>query len=138
MDQDELFLLTLEYGFHNYPPHAPALDFIHPADQMDTSCSAFLHPVVRCYSQGRFAEELHLGESLLVRFDVYDYEENIGGVHENMLKNLINRRVRITDRVYQEQKYPGGIFTAWNEEQIRQREKLQLQPSSDSPCRFAV
>ena len=138
MEQDELFLFTLEYGFHNYPSHVSPLDFIHPADQLHTSCSAFLHPVVRCYSQGRFVEELHLGESLLVRFDVYDYEENIGGVHQNMLRNLINRRIRLTDRVYAEQKYSGDVFTVWNEEQIRQREKLQQKLSSDSPCRFAV
>lgn len=138
MMQENLCIVTLEYGFHKYPAYAPAIDFIHPADQHDTSCSAFLHPVIRCYSRGEVVRELHLGESLLVRFDLYDYDENIQGVHKNMLKNLFNSRLRITDETYAEAKYESDVFTPWSEKQIRDRQGHQILPESDTPCKFAV
>jgi thioredoxin reductase len=107
-DQEHFVLLTLEYGFDRYPDHRSTLDFVHPADAARTSCSAFLHPVFRHYSKGAIVEEYHLAESLVVRY------ERPGQV--NMIKNFLNRVVRVTHAVFWEEPYSQEGFSPWSSE----------------------
>jgi thioredoxin reductase len=123
-DRRDLILLTLEYGFHKYPAGVDPLTFIHPADPARPECSAFLHPVFRWYRNGVLRKELNLTESLVVRYDVYDYEENFGANHLNRVKNLINCVAPVTPSTFVERSYsPDGqatAFRAWTPEERAQ------------------
>jgi hypothetical protein len=83
--------ISLEYGFDAYPQTGQSIDFVHPADAFDRACSAFLHPILRHYEDGKLVEVAHLGESLVVRYDHYDYEENAQDTHRNIIINFLNR-----------------------------------------------
>ena len=137
---EHLVLVTLEYGFHKYPKGAATLDFIHPADASKPSCSAYLHPVLRCYSRGELVEEVHLGESLVVRYDIYDYDENYDAAHKNTIKNCLNRQERVTDEEFSQRVYtPEGeqtVFEPWPEEKVRELEERRI--PGDAECPFVV
>ncbi|PXY22283.1 NAD(P)-binding domain-containing protein [Prauserella muralis] len=107
----DVLLVTLEYGFGNYDPALDTLEFVHPADPARPECSAYLHPVLRWYHEGTLAERLDLTESLVVRYDVYDYEENFPRAHHNRVANLLNRISRSTTRVLPERQYSPGTET---------------------------
>tara|TARA_Y100000385_G_scaffold66934_1_gene66705 strand:+ start:18599 stop:20236 length:1638 start_codon:yes stop_codon:yes gene_type:complete len=61
-------LLTLEFGFDNYPNQS-SLDFMGPSDPHNTDKSAFLHPIIRYYYKNE-VKEFHFGDSLLGRWDL--------------------------------------------------------------------
>jgi len=90
-DAENMVVVTLEYGFHRYPSREP-LDFILPADFGHPETSAFLHPVFRQYRRGELAEEMHLTETLIVRYD-----HTAGGArwevngHQNRIGNFLGR-----------------------------------------------
>jgi thioredoxin reductase len=90
-DAENMVVVTLEYGFHRYPDREP-LDFILPADFGRPETSAFLHPVFRRYRRGVPADEMHLTETLIVRYD-----HTAGGArygvngHQNRIGNFLGR-----------------------------------------------
>ena len=137
-DEDYLCLLTLEYGFQHYGNNAPTLDFIHPADAEDVKCAAFLHPVFRVYQKGEQVDEAILGESLVVRYDTFDYKENLLQTHVNTLKNLFNRKFKLTEAHFSEEKYPEGTIVKWSEEQIRSHRESEaaLAGASAYRCKY--
>jgi thioredoxin reductase len=103
-----LLVITLEFGFHNYPAGANSLDFLHDSDApTNRACSAFLHPVFRHYYQGELIEESHFGESISVRYGSFlsEYGYTIGSesVEKNILMNLINRITQLTAERFPEQ-----------------------------------
>ena len=133
---DQLNIITLEYGFHKYPENISPLDFIHPADSENVGCSAFLHPVIRLFQKGDFRDEVILGESLVVRYDFYDYEENVSDVHKHSLMNFFNRQCKVSDKVFDEEKYLDGTHTPWPENRVKEV-KAQL-AEQKTPCKFMI
>ena len=121
--------------------NAPTLDFIHPADASNTACSAYLHPVFRYYSRGELLDEQHLGESLVVRYDECDYEENAQNMYKNNIKTIFNEKCRLTDEVFSSEPFTkeqrAQVFTPWSKEVVEQwREKMTEQEEAE--CRFVV
>ncbi|WP_284740320.1 NAD(P)-binding domain-containing protein [Amycolatopsis sp. RTGN1] len=135
----DLVLLSLEYGFHQYAGHLEPVSFIHPADPTKPECSAFLHPVLRWYRNGELQEKVDLTESLVVRYDMYDYDENHDSAHLNRVKNLFNRVHRVTPETFTERSYlpdqETAVFRPWTAEEIEQRSAQQ--PHVESPCHYA-
>lgn len=134
-DAEYLCLLTLEYGFQHYSKHVQAVEFVHPADQDDIKCSAFLHPVLRVVRNGKTVDEALLGESLTVRYDHYDYEQNLEDLNRNTLKNLFNRIFRVTDKVFSETKYAAGSITPWSREQIQAHRQVEPLTTGEASSR---
>lgn len=83
-DAENLVVITLEYGFDQYPDRDP-LDFILPADFYRPDTSVYLHPVFRFYRRGELADEMHLSENLIVRYDYFAG----GKLRENGYQNRI-------------------------------------------------
>ena len=97
--QENLCLITLEYGFHHYAKDLSALQFIHTGDPSHTRTNPFLHPVFRRFSHGELKEELHFHEHLEVRFDTSSFMFG-------RLQNLINRMAKVTDEHFEERFRP--------------------------------
>ena len=138
MESQSLLLITFEYGFHKYDDSVQPLDFISPVDPGNPSCTAFIHPVVRHYRAGEVVAELHLNESLVVRFDTADYQELLPQRHLNRLKNFLNSVVQVTSETFPENYVApdkaAALFQPWSS---RRREELQkLAPRSGSECHF--
>lgn len=142
----ELLTMTLEYGFDRFPRLIQPLDFIKPNDPTDMACAAFLHPVFRHYSAGKLTEELHFGESLLVRYDresvVRSFDESPAtNPYVRLLSNFIGRKVGIGDQEPMEEPvYPPELLhwtvTPWTDEQ-----RQGWQPSvadMTAECRYAL
>lgn len=64
----ELAVMTLEYGFENYPEGAVPNDFIH--FPLSPDCAAFLHGVIRHWSGGECRSVQRMDESFTIRYDV--------------------------------------------------------------------
>lgn len=111
--QPIFFTVTLEYGFHRYSPNgANTIDFINPSDDDNGHCPAYLHAIFRRYDAGVLSEELHLDESLVVRYDQQDYTDS--GWHEarsarNMTLNFLNRIFKVTSEIFDERRYDVGV-----------------------------
>jgi thioredoxin reductase len=126
--RDDIVLMTLEYGFHHYPAEASALDFIFPTDDPDArDCTAFLHAIFRHYCRGALEREVHLGESLVIRYDAFGRRwgpENRDEAHKNTVMNLLNRIARVTTETFPEtilRDFDGSGFEPWTEEQRLRR-----------------
>ena len=89
-DAENKVTVTLEYGFDRYPSRDP-LSFILPADFRRPETSAFLHPVFRYYRRGELAEEMHLTETLIVRYDYHSGEKLRVNGHQNRIGNFLGR-----------------------------------------------
>ncbi len=141
MDEEQVFLMTLEYGFHKYPKGVSTLDFIHPADASNNACSAYLHPVFRYYSRGEFVDEQHLGESLVVRYDECDYEENVQNMYKNNIKTIFNERFKLTDEEFSADAFTpeqrAEVFTPWSEEVVEEWRK-KMKEQEDAQCQFVI
>ena len=136
--QENLVMVTLEYGFHRYPKDVATLDFIHPADATKTACSAYLHPVFRSFERGEQVNEEHLGESLVVRYDICDYEENLDDAYRNTVKNVLNKKLRLVADEFSEEMFDkeSDVITPWTEEKRRKVEEQRL--PGDAECGFVA
>jgi hypothetical protein len=106
---EHLVVITLEYGFDRYVPTLRPLDFILPPDFGSPGCSAFLHPVLRYYSNGQFIEELHLNENLVLRFD-FHYDNTLPpDAHQGRVKNFLGRVLNGDWAKYKEEIYQSDI-----------------------------
>jgi thioredoxin reductase len=94
----EMIMLTLEFGFDNYPPHTDTLTFTSTSSGPD--CAAFLHLVARHYLNGKVVREVKFDETLPIRYDAaYDPED--GGSRKPtqskyLLMQLINRAANVS------------------------------------------
>ena len=141
---DYVFTLTLEYGFHRYPDTSASNDFLHPSDPTDTSCSAFLHPVIRTYKAGECIEETQFSESLIVRYDCHfspdafgpEFNSKFRQQNENKFANTLNRALNILPAPLPETAF-GAVFRPWDEERLAQHRR-QLQEAEvqrkNAPC----
>jgi thioredoxin reductase len=89
-DAEHKVVITLEYGFHRFPDRDP-LEFILPADFYNPETSVFLHPVFRYYHRGELADEMHVTENLLVRYDYHFGKKMRENGYQNRLANFLGR-----------------------------------------------
>lgn len=66
---DTVVIMTLEPGSDRYSGDVYPLDLIYGADPRQPERSPFVHPVLRAFRKNELQEELHLGESLVMRWD---------------------------------------------------------------------
>ena len=55
-----VLIMTLDFGFDKFDKRDSALQFMGPSDPLDTTCAAFLHPVIRHIHEGT-TDEFHFG-----------------------------------------------------------------------------
>lgn len=142
----ELVTATLEYGFKKYPVTLQSMDVTKPHDPDNPSCSAFLHPVFRHYSGGQLTEELHFGESLLIRYDLESLTQPVDPAagtnpYLRLLANFLGRKLGSGEAPLDEPLYPPELLhwtiTPWSDEQreaFRPRIPVGAQPASE--CTF--
>jgi thioredoxin reductase len=115
-DQD-IIVVTMEYGFRNHPTLRSTLDYLTAADPAHPECFALLHAIFRRYSRGELADELHFSESLVIRWDILG-----DAAHRNKLVNFLARALGSTEPpdttplISQEIAF---AFKPWTEEQRR-------------------
>ncbi len=149
ISNEHVLINTLEYGFHNYDSRLQSGNFIYAADPNKLECSAFLHPIFRSYSKGKLIEEMYGSESLMVRYDQPEDElfERHREIHregiDNFMMNILNRVLKITDKVYDTEVFPQELiaqaYFPWSEEQIqalRDQEANQKLLQEDAKCRY--
>ena len=141
----DVIIATLDYGFSRYPSVLSKLDFIKPHDPDNPACSAFLHPVFRHYHDGEMTEELHFGESLLVR---YDREMVVGSIDDNLdgnpylrlLSNFIGRKMGSGEEPLRDPLFPPELLhwtiTPWDDE--RQSSWTPMVADMSKECRYAL
>jgi len=116
----ELVMVTLELGFDRFPAGTDTLSFIHPNDPGgDGQCVAFIHPVVRHYSNGQMVNEVHMQSGVFVRYDqpneTFALEFN-SEKPKNLMMNFINSVARVSDRIFTIKTFTDGEvggFTPW-------------------------
>lgn len=123
-DEDELCLITLEYGFHHYDKNLSALRFIHTGDMMHTRTNPFLRPVFRRFKGGELLEELYFHEDLQVRFDK-------SPIMLPRVLNLLGRMAHAAEAQRTEQLSLAG-FTPLSEDELTE-DDLLLRPPSAGP-----
>jgi thioredoxin reductase len=138
----ETLILTLEYGFNNFPGNPNTLDFISiPDEESDERCAAFLHGVFRHYKDGNLVAEMHLPESIFIRYGPFRGDSDGGqlmeDVHKNRIMNLINRVVRVTSTTFSEQVTRPGTFVPWPEGQSLEKPRIPQCFASVTPSRTA-
>ncbi|MDV3347339.1 pyridine nucleotide-disulfide oxidoreductase [Leptolyngbyaceae cyanobacterium CCMR0082] len=112
-DGKHVLVFTLEFGFDNFKD--PAITFMGPSDPVDTSCAAFLHPVIRHIYNGE-ETEFHFGDSLLAR---WDRPHGDGGavmsyhyLFQKWLENQLGIDLNLPEPV------EGGPYRRWSQEEI--------------------
>ncbi len=112
--EQHVLILSLEFGFNKF--EEPSLTFLGPSDPLDTSCAAFLHPVIRYVHKG-VTDEFHFGDSLLAR---WDRPHGTGGAvmsyhytFQKWLESKLGLNFNLPEPV------ESGSYYSWSEEEIR-------------------
>jgi thioredoxin reductase len=92
-NDDDIIVITLEYGFHNHPTLRSTLDYLTAADPAHPECFALLHAVFRRYTHGDLIDELRFSESLIIRYDIFGDDTK----HEDKLVNFLARALGSTE-----------------------------------------
>lgn len=127
------FTCHLTYGFHKYPQHIQAVDFIRASE--DRECGKSLHLIVKYFEDGELKDELEMDETLLVRYDELDFP--VGAKNwqsqRNYLANFFNKFLKVTDEEYPIDSFGYEIFP-WPSEKANKY--LEIQKSQDTPCKM--
>lgn len=128
---EHAMLVYLEFGWtsgaargqaRRYPPDAVPLEYTLPSDHNNPACSAFLHPVFEYYHYGKLIKELHLQESLVVRFVDDDYEDFNKNINRNRICNFLSDCFHIPYQKMVEDFVPKDrrdqFYLDWSEEQL--------------------
>ena len=132
-DQD-IIVVTLEYGFHNHPTLPSTLEWLTAADPTHPECFALLHAVFRRYTQGNLVEELHFSESLIIRYDIFGDDTS----HEDKLVNFLARALGSTeppDTTPLISAEIGFTFKPWTAEQRQSWTKKANVANGDCGCK---
>ena len=128
-----VLLLTLEFGFDKFDESS--ITFLGPSDPLDTSCAAFLHPVIRHLHKG-VTDEFHFGDSLLAR---WDRPHGTGGAimsyhytFQKWLEKKLGLNLNLPEPL------EGGPFYEWSEEKIKQYKENQAMSKSSRPCKRPI
>jgi len=118
------WVLSLVDHHDRYGDNYSVTEFFIPPDMNNTNqlCSAFVRPVIRCYSYGKLTEELELNGSIIVRSDITIYTgDNSKERYKNTLRNLLFRQTGLgSDGHYEKLFTPDvwkNVFIPWNEEE---------------------
>jgi thioredoxin reductase len=135
----DIALVTLEFGFHHYPPGTDILKFITYSDEeSNRACGALLHPVFRHYADGTLVAENHLGESLVGRYGIFrggpeDLLNEHEDVYTNILMNAINQITCTTSRKFSEEIIlPESFIPASAENPLSNKYGLPICMASES------
>lgn len=85
IDEEEYYIITLEYGTGHFDPFAEEAERINRFDAEHAEESDFLHPVLRKYNKGTQQEVIHLIENFHSEFDKPE--------HFEALKNFLDKEV---------------------------------------------
>ncbi len=126
-----VLMLTLEFGFEKFKESS--ITFMGPSDPLDTSCAAFLHPVIRHMYQG-VTEEFHFGDSLLARWDrphgkggaVMSYHYTF----QKWIEEKLGLELNLPEPI------AGGAYREWSKEEIQRRQKDHMEV--EEPQRHCV
>ncbi|MDY6802257.1 MAG: NAD(P)-binding domain-containing protein [Cyanobacteriota bacterium] len=130
-----VLILTLEFGFKKFSE--PSLSFMGPSDPLDTSCAAFLHPVIRYMSNGE-TDKFHFGDSLLAR---WDRPHGTGGAvmsyhytFQKWLEEKLGLDLNLPEPT------EGGAYHKWSEEELLQwqAKSMVYEPKEESPCKRPI
>lgn len=117
-----VLMLTLEFGFEKF--NESSITFMGPSDPLDTSCAAFLHPVIRHMHQG-MTEAFHFGDSLLAR---WDRPHGSGGAvmsyhytFQKWVEEKLGLELNLPDPI------AGGAYHEWSQEEIERWKKDHME-----------
>src|SRR5262249_25551803 len=127
--QDQhVLMLTLEFGFEKF--EESSITFMGPSDPLNTSCAAFLHPVIRYMYKGE-TDEFHFGDSLLVR---WDRPHSTGGAvmsyhyaFQKWVEAKLGLNLNLPEPVV------GGAYHEWSPEEIELWKKHHMVEQPQSP-----
>ena len=86
-DNNDYFVITLEYGSNERDPFSQNAQRITRFDSNAAGESDFLHPIIRRYSKGNLVSELHLIEDLNGEFNRKEHIEPLANfLHEELTK----------------------------------------------------
>ncbi len=91
-DQENYFVITLEYGTRAFNPFAENVERINRFDSESAEESDFIHPVLKRYSRGRLISEKHLIENFHSEFD---REEHLVSLHNFLTGELVGENTKI-------------------------------------------
>lgn len=128
-EEQHVLLFTLEFGFKQFSE--PSLTFMGPSDPQDTSCAAFLHPVIRHRFKGK-ETVFHFGDSLLARWDRPHGEGGaVMSYHYAFLQWL---ETQLGVDLQLPEPVEGGPYHKWTEAEKALWEKNQATESMMYPC----
>jgi hypothetical protein len=128
-ENQHVLIFTLEFGFKKF--EESSITFFGPSDPTDSSCAAFLHPVIR-YHQGDELQEFHFGDSLLARWDrPHDTGGAVTSNHHAFLKWL---DARLDANFDIEEPTEAGPYHKWSEKEKEMWEMNNMTTVSDPEC----
>lgn len=130
--EENILIMTLEFGFDNYPKTITSLNFVHPNDAGDTRCGAFLHGVYRRYRYGEFVDQHTARGSVVVRYDQLADQFSGELTHHrpyNTLFNYVNKMIGLLDEELSAEYFYNneerGGFKIWSPER-RELERSRM------------
>jgi len=110
-----VLIMTLEFGFDKFDESDNAISFMGPSDPLDTSCAAFLHPVIRHMHNGE-TDEFHFGDSLLARWDRPHGKGGAVVSYHYSFQKWIEEKVGFDLNL--PEPVSGGAYQEWSAEEI--------------------
>lgn len=132
-EDQHVLILTLEFGFDKFDESS--ITFMGPSDPLDTSCAAFLHPVIHYLHKGAI-DKFHFGDSLLARWDrPHGKGGSVVSYHyafQEWLERKLGLNLNLPDLV------EGGSYYKWSEEEIKQWKESHTLSESSRPCKRPI
>ena len=124
-----VLIFTLEFGFNKF--QESSITFFAPSDPTNSSCAAFLHPVIR-YHRCDDLQEFHFGDSLLAR---WDRPHGTGGaVMSNHHAFLTWLDARLDANLDLEEPTDAGAYHKWSEREKEMWERNNMTTASNPEC----
>lgn len=128
-ENQHVLIFTLEFGFKKFAESS--ITFLGPSDPTDSSCAAFLHPVIRYY-RGTQLQEFHFGDSLLARWD--RPHATGGAVMSNHHAFLQWLESRLDTNFDLEEPTEAGAYHKWSEKEKEMWERNNMTTNSQPEC----
>lgn len=128
-ENQHVLVFTLEFGFKKF--HESSITFLGPSDPTDSSCAAFLHPVIRYYRGGEL-EEFHFGDSLLARWD--RPHATGGAVTSNHHAFLHWLEARLNTNFGIEEPTEAGPYHKWSDQEKEMWERNNMTTAPNPEC----
>jgi thioredoxin reductase len=129
LNSQPVFVFTLEFGFDKFKESS--ITFMGPSNPVDSSCAAFLHPVIRYY-RGEDIDEFHFADSLLGRWD-RPHDEG-GAVMSNHYAFLKWLERKLGTDFNLSAPSDSGAYHVWSEEEKEEWRNNQITSERDYEC----